>query len=390
LAVSAASGRLEIGFDAPAAVRAGLASMGRTEDVRFAPSGRRLGFACYAREQIAIADVEIGVAAGRPEIAVTSFSRFGSAELSEPHGIDFLDDNTLIVGNRAGGVTVFGLPIAGSDDELSRVGQVSGGTTALDAPGSVAVRWRGSGRAEVLACNNWTNTITRYPIGVDGVLAAGQVIARKWLDLPDGLAISHDDRWLAVSNHNSHCVLIFELATLSERSDPIGVLRGVRYPHGLRFSSGDRYLLVADAGAPYVHTFASRGDSWYGVGYPAATIRVMDDEAFARGRASPEEGGPKGLDLDSRTNVLVVTSEHQPLACFDMATALDRDERAEDELVQYELSILADAERLKREAAQAVAEAREEIRALQQSKAWRLMQPARRAYTAALRLKPGR
>jgi hypothetical protein len=81
--------------------------------------------------------------------------------------------------------------------------------------------------------------------------------------------------------------------------------------------------------------------------------------------------------------VLVVTSEHLPLAFFDAAAALDRGELVEDELVRYELCVQADIERLRRE----VEDVRAELRALHQTKAWRLMQPARRAYSAALRTK---
>jgi hypothetical protein len=386
--VSAGTVPLEIGFDAPAAVRDAIASMGRTEDVRLAPSGRRLAFACLASELIAVADVEITVSAsGRPEIAVTSLDQFQSPELRQPHGIDFVDDDTLIVGNRGGGVAVFRLPPAGAAGGMTPIGPVDGGVPLLlDAPGSVAVHSLGSGRHEVLACDNWANTVTRHALDAGGVLADGEVVVRKWLDLPDGLAISHDGRWLAVSNHDSHNVLVYEYSTVNEHADPVGMLRGVHYPHGLRFGADDRYLVVADAGAPHVQVFVPSGSGWEGVGYPAVTIRVMDDDTFARGRHNPREGGPKGIDVDPRTNVLVVTSECLPLAFFDVAAALDRGELGgapEDALVGYELHVLADRERIKAAAAEAEAQLRE----LRQTKAWRLTEPARRAHEAVARLK---
>ncbi len=389
MAVSAGTRPLEIGFDAPAIVRDALATMGRTEDVALSPGGRRLAFACYATEQIAVADVEITVSASGPEIAVTSLNQLASTALHEPHGIDFLDDDTLVVGNRAGGVTVFRLPPADGMGELTPIGPVDAGQPRrLDGPGSVAVHTLGSSRHEVLACNNWANTVTRHTLDAGGVPAPGEVVGRKWLDLPDGIAISHDGRWLAVSNHNSHSVLVYEYSTLDEHADPVGILRGVQYPHGLRFGPRDRHLLVADAGAPHVHVFVPSGSGWQGVGYPAVTIRVMDDDTFARGRHSPEEGGPKGIDVDQRTNVLVVTSECLPLAFFDVAAALERGEVDEDALVQYELHLLAETERTKTAAAEAVADAKAQLTELQQTKAWRLMQPPRRAYGALLRLKP--
>ena len=50
----------------------------------------------------------------------------------------------------------------------------------------------------------------------------------------------------------------------------------------------------------------------------------MDEAAFSRGRTNPQEGGPKGLAINSGSNVLVVTSEFQPLAFFDVPALLER------------------------------------------------------------------
>jgi len=44
----------------------------------------------------------------------------------------------------------------------------------------------------------------------------------------------------------------------------------------------------------------------------------MDDETFSRGYYNPEEGGPKGLDIDCDKGILAVTSEMQPLAFFEI------------------------------------------------------------------------
>jgi hypothetical protein len=389
MVVSARPVPLEIAFEAPQVVRDTLATLGRTEDVRFAPGGRRLALACYTGERIALADVEIDMSASGPRVAVTRLEQLESSALREPHGIDFADDDTLVVGKRAGGIAVFRLPPAGSAGRLTPVGSADSGLHGLlDSPGSVAVRSLNAGRHEVLACNNWTSTITRHTLDSGGALTGGEVVGRKWLDLPDGLAVSGDGRWLAVSNHNSHSVLVFAYPTLSEDSDPVGVLRGTLYPHGLRFGAGDRHLLVADAGAPFVHVFAPPGGGWQGAAYPAASIEVMDEVTFQRGHRNLEEGGPKGIDLDPNTNVLVVTSECQPLAFFDVGAALDRGglDGATEALVRYELQVLAETERTK----EAAAEARAQLAELVRTKAWRLTKPARHAYGAALRLKASR
>lgn len=378
---------LEIELEAQQAVRDALTELGRTEDVRFSPSGRRFALACYSDARIALADVEIDVSASRPHVSVTRLERLEASGLHEPHGIDFADEDTLVVGQRSGGVSVLRLPGAGRPDRLTAIDSTGVVDGLLDSPGSVAVRSLADGRQEVLACNNWTSTITRHTIDSGGALTGGEVIARKWLDLPDGLAVSGDGRWLAVSNHNSHSVLVFEYPTLGESSDPVGLLRGALYPHGVRFGPGDRTLVVADAGAPYVHVFDAPGDGWSGVGYPARTIRVMDEETFARGHRNPQEGGPKGIDVDARANVLAVTSECQPLAFFDFGAALGRDwhDGRADALVGYELAVLAEIERVKTDAGAA----RRAIDELRQTKTWRLMEPARRVYGTARRLGSG-
>lgn len=378
MSVSSIPGSGELRFEAKDAVRNALAGMGRTEDLRFSPDGRRLAFACYANDRIAVADVEIDVTATGRTIALTGLVYLASQWLREPHGIDFVDDETIVVGNRGGDVDVFRFSTDPTELELvARAGDASG---LLDSPGSVVVRALADGRHEVLACNNWRNTVTRHPLIADGGTATGEVAAREWLDLPDGLALSRDARWLAVSSHNTHTVFIYALPGGDGDGDPVGMLRGVRYPHGLRFANDDRHLLVADAGSPYVHSFASSGD-WRGVRLPVATVRVVDDETFARGRKNPAEGGPKGLDVEPRTNVLAVTLEEQALAFFDLDSVLDaRPEGFYDVQMQYESLIRSEAEERIARAEEAAARASALLEETLATRAWRMTAPARRVH----------
>lgn len=365
MGVRAASVPLEVDFDAPPSVRDTLAVIGRTEDIRFAPGGRRLAIACFVGQGIALADIEISRGGSGPEIAVTSLDLLDSRALADPHGIDFLDDDTLVVGNRGGGVAVLRLPPSGGDEVTTAYpvdGEIEG---LLQGPGSVAARSLGEGHYELLVCNNFANTVTRHLVDGTGALVRGEVVLRRWLDIPDGLALSHDGRWLAVSNHNTHSVFLYERSRLGEDADPVGILRGVNFPHGIRFGAEDGYIVVADAGAPHVHVFLPTDGGWEGVGYPAATLTVMDDDTFLRGRHNHMEGGPKGIDLDLRSGVLVATSECQPLAFFDLGGALERElGRAEDALVRYEIDVLAEAESVKSAAAAEASALRAETEAL--------------------------
>jgi hypothetical protein len=272
----------------------------------------------------------------------------------------------------------------------------------LAGAGSVAARPLGAGRHEVLARNNYANTVTRHKLDEHSMFAGSEVLVERGLDIPDGIALSHDGRWLAVSNHNANGVFVYEYAGLSREADPVGILRGVSYPHGIRFGSENTYLAVADAGAPFVHLFLPSEEGWKGVRYPSTTIRVMVDETFARGRHNRPEGGPKSIDVDLRTNVLVVTAECLPVAFFDLSEALaaggcDDNDAA---LLQTELDLVTEraaalAERTRLAAAVSglqseseelrlnAAAANAQLAAFEKSILWRLTAPVRRTLETA-------
>jgi hypothetical protein len=356
----------EIAFEAPGAVRETLARLGRTEDVRFAPGGRRLAIACYERNSIAIADLTI---AGHGSITVERVQEYRSDALRDPHGVDFVDPETVVVANRVSGLSAFRLaegdalvPIATLGRDVHHVPRV---------PGSVAVR--PGDRPEILVCDNAESVVARYVLDA-GSIAGGELVASRWLDLPDGLSLAGDERLLAVSSHDTHSVVIHALEGRAD-ADPIAVLRGVRYPHGLRFFGEDRYVVVADAGAPFVHVFSRPHAGWGGVEYPAFSLRVMDDELFTRGHHNLQEGGPKGVDVHPATEILAVTCEERSLAFFDLGAAVDAgaDAPSPDALLQYELHVVERFAAAKR-AAQA------QVAALENTALFRVAAPARRAY----------
>ncbi|HET8529791.1 MAG TPA: hypothetical protein VFO08_01475 [Methylomirabilota bacterium] len=193
--------------------------------------------------------------------------------------------------------------------------------------------------------------------------------------------MSPERRWIAVSNHTTHNVLLYENSpALNADADPDGILRGIYYPHGLRFSADGRHLFVADAGAPYLHIYAQDPDQWSGVRHPVASIRIMEDAVFERGRRNPEEGGPKGLDIDAGSKVLVVTSECQPLAFFDMPAllqiALAGGSAREQSIlgISHELSLMQESRKM--------AEQATDGNALRNSLSWRITAPLRRLNAA--------
>ena len=384
---------LELQYTAPQGVTDSIGALGRTEDVRFSPSNRRLAVASFYRDRVVVYDVDIASSSGATRIALTGGVELSSPALQWPHGVDFIDDDTLIVTSRGRDVALFALPPGERGMRSLEVPPMArwpaDRTTLLDAPGSVAVTRLEHGACEVLICNNNGHTVTRHLLDRDagGAIRHSEILLQKYLDIPDGVSVSPDRRWIAVSNHTTHNVLLYERSpALNAAVEPDGILRRVAYPHGLRFSADGSLLFVADAGAPYLHIYAQDADQWRGVRHPVATVRIMDDAAFERGRHNPEEGGPKGLDLDAGSNVLVVTSESQPLAFFDVPALLRlaseggsaREQRILG--IGHELSLMQES----REMAERAAEAN----ALRNSKSWRITEPLRRLNSIFRRRRP--
>lgn len=325
---------------APPDVAAVLATLGRTEDLVLAPDGQHLAIAGFLANSIAIVRFSEAFDPQR-QLDIERVVLLRAVGLVNPHGLGYLDAHTLVVANRSAELLLLELPDdidaacshASFDGACGRVGGLTvAGHVLLDGaapvpvrtPGSVAVRPLAPGVAELLVCNNYVHEVTRHVVarttpGVSGwAVVESDVLLRAELDVPDGIAVSPDGMWLAVSNHESHEVFTYRLdEALGPDSSPHGRLRGADYPHGLRFSADGTRLFLADAGLPYLHEYAATEGDWSGPREPSVTVRVMDDAVFRRGRTNTQEGGPKGLAL-LPSGAAVVTSDQQSLGCFDV------------------------------------------------------------------------
>lgn len=320
-----------IDFAASEDVRSVLRALGRTEDVKFSPDNRRLAVAGYKKNKLVVFDVAIEVSAAGKRVSLQDFIEITSPGLHAPHGLCFIDDQTLVVANRWGDAPILKLPPGGAEEKSVELipwqticrDQVH----LLDSPGSVTGSQLGENLYELLVCNNYANHVTRHILDIAGhfELKSSEILLSKGLGIPDGVAVSGDRRWIAISNHNAHSVFLYENTPgLNRHSEPDGILRNLNYPHGLLFTPDDRFMMVADAGAPYVNLYAKDGDGWKGMRDPVAAFRVMDETTFRRGRKNPQEGGPKGIDIDLGMNVLVTTCDEQVLAFFDLPSMLKK------------------------------------------------------------------
>lgn len=320
---------LQIDYHAPDVISRAVADIGRTEDIKFSPDGRRLAIAGFSRGLLLVIDLDWQAGVPGKRLLLTGHAHISSDCLHQPHGIAFIDNSTMIVANRGGEIAILQLPAGNNRRNHYHLAPISKIGTSKDCPvqtpGSVAVSQLDDNHYEVLVCNNYIHCVTRHIIDVDADyrVISNRLFLHKRLGVPDGIAISGDRRWVAVSNHNKHCVMLYDNdGTLGPHSEPTAVLRDISYPHGLLFSADGDMLLAADAGSRYVRGYRATDSSWKGIHRPDMSLCVMDEPTFCRGNFNVEEGGPKGIDLDKQNQVLAVTSEHMPLAFFDLSTIL--------------------------------------------------------------------
>lgn len=298
-------------------VLATLHAIGRTEDVRIRRDGHLAVIAGFLDGTLTFLDLPRG-----DGMQVGAVVTLGAPGLGLPHGIEFVSDDVIVVADREAGLLFFTLvPGAGGVlpaalDPLPVTGQ---DLPEFEMAGSVAAVGAATPAGVTLAvCDGPRHRVAMLSARLTGdevVVQSLPALRCTWLGHPDGVAASADGEWIAVS---AHWTQVIAMLRRGERGyTPAGVLRGPAFPHGVRFAAGGHHVVVADGGTPYVFVFASDG-TWDGTRYPAGRLRVTDDACFVRGATSPQEGGPKGVELTPDGRLLLVTSEQQPLAAFSI------------------------------------------------------------------------
>lgn len=390
---------MRIPFTAGAGVMAALRRVGRTEDVQWSPSGGRIALAGYTTDRVLVFDVQVELCGERVRVEVSGGLEAGSASFDHPHGLAWIDERTLVVANRYGRISIVELPAGPAPAgpvTLEPVAVVGADTRDLvKYPGSVSAFPIGMGLVELLVCNNHVHQVSRHLVDrrCSYAVRASESLVSAGLQLPDGVAHSRSGRWIAVSNHDRYCTFVYRYdERLHAGSDPDGVLRGTRFPHGVVFTPDERWILAADAGAPVVRAYYSADGNWDGEHEPVSAVQIVSDADYERGRFMPGEGGPKGIDLTPDGTLLVATCDEDRLAFFDMRPVIGtvsapadpacdaaEAERARLFLVRY----LGAARTRVDEATAAIREAGErELSLLLNSRWWRLTSPLRELSTS--------
>ncbi len=318
----------KVPYKATGLAEAALARIGRTEDVKWSPDGRRIAIAGFQRNAILLLDVDLSRRGGRTMVHLSGAQELTSPALSRPHGLSFISDQLLLVANREASAPLLHLPPEGGTAPSDVPAQEPiPGKMWLHSPGSVCNYRDQRGNYQVLICNNYANYITRHELEISDTVRVrhNELLLARDLGLPDGIAVSPDARWIAVSNHDEQTLRIYSNdAKLNRFSAPDALLHGTAYPHGLVFSRDGRHLLVADAGAPFLRIYSRNGRHWQGEQKPLLSLRLLDDSTFLEGHHNPMEGGVKGVDLQPESQLLVTSAEQQPLAFFDLETVMSR------------------------------------------------------------------
>ncbi|MFK7977888.1 MAG: YncE family protein, partial [Halioglobus sp.] len=229
-----------------------------------------------------------------------------------------------VVANRHGDVTGFKVPADEKHGELFLEPcfmLAESKQTKIQNPGSVDIYRHEDGAYRMLVCNNHLHTVTSHTLkGAEDISVSGhRVLVRKKLIIPDGLTVSPDKQWIAVSNHVTGELIVYRNTLRVNRfSAPVAVLGGIVCPHGVRFSSDGRRLIVADAASAYLHLFERDGEAWHSQSAPTKSVRLLSKSQFEEGRTNPEEGGVKGLDMTRDGKLLVTTCELDTLAFYTM------------------------------------------------------------------------
>lgn len=299
----------------------------RSEDVRFSPSGRLLAVLA-TQGKILLFTVDTIARPVRAEF----LTALVSSDLQAPHGLDWIDEETLVVANRRAGIAFLRVPRV-HQWELET--EIAAFTTVqphwfgapgemrplptrsiMTGPGSVRIH----GESIYVTCNK-ANTVTRHRLLEGPSCDEGTLAAQEGIEIPDSVAITRDGAWLAVSDHGHSRVLIFrpgETSPCGQLSDP-----GLRHPHGLAMVRNGKLLIVADAGGRGLYVFYAPDGTWDVVQTAAASqTEGVAEAVFDRVRSeTPEivralEGGTKGVDVSKDDRVVVSTCRGQTLRFY--------------------------------------------------------------------------
>jgi DNA-binding beta-propeller fold protein YncE len=222
-----------------------------------------------------------------------------SSKLIYPHGIVFIDDNHFCITNRfhKGNISIFKFPKIDIKTEY-----ILNPLISVDENMASGVVYYNS--YLYIVCND--NRVLKMQIDSNIKILNKTLLIQNRLNLPDGIGINSNASIIACSNHNTGEVLLYKNDDqLNYRTCPFKIFTGQLFPHGLMFSSDDKYLVVTDAGSKYIFIYSMDDDKKY-------INQVVSNSNFLQ--INLEEGGMKGIDIND--NEIILSYDKHPYNCF--------------------------------------------------------------------------
>ena len=292
----------------------------RFEGIAFSPSGNTIGVATSDTNAIFLYRRKPD---GLFEEAAYSSINGPTSGLNYPHDLTFSlfgDRELLAVANRTGSICIYLRNEATGVYTSDPAFEIRGRKAKLDFSDGVA--FVPPNDEYLAACNLSANRITFYRrtagSSVGFTLEPEFELKHRSLCSPDGLAFTQCGRWLAIANHGTHTVSIYQRRSNGPEYEPepvtiIGADSGLRYPHSVAFTSKTNHLVVTNAGANYFSVYRPEPDWSYATRWsqsPVLRQTVGPNSIFQQVNARNKmEGGPKGIAVH-QNNLAVCSPQH--------------------------------------------------------------------------------
>jgi 6-phosphogluconolactonase (cycloisomerase 2 family) len=294
----------------------------RFEGVAFSPRGDTLAIAASEGNALFLFRRK---ADGRFEDQPCSTISGAGSGLDYPHDVSFAasgDSELLAVAQRTGSICIYEKRKDAEHYGPVPVCEIRGPGSKLEF--SDAVAFVPPENQYLAACNLSAGKLTFYrrTPGPSVNFTSEPVFELQHPSIhgPDGLAFSDCGRWLAIANHGSHTVSIFERSgapgkPIKYGPEPVTVLDEprLRCPHSVAFTPQTNHLIVTNAGANYFSVYKPRREGADGTRWsPIPVLRqtVGPESIFREVNARNKlEGGPKGIAVHDN-KVAICSPEH--------------------------------------------------------------------------------
>lgn len=282
----------------------------RTEDVCVSPSKKYIAFTGFETHKILILSINTQLNIFDKYLVVTCKG------FKKPHGVAWLDDNTLVVANRFLNTIVFSFLNEDVSDTHKNI-------TVYDILKHQIIKdykdykcscvracHRSDTTYDIFVCSNTEGYVLQftYDTSLHSTLNS-HVLFDSVLAIPDGIALNKNKSLIAVTDYKHSSTFIFHYSFNTYESTLIATLKGAKFPHGVVFLN-DSKILTTCGGTPYVYEYSNTKEIWGGEYMFTSKYRCVEEELYNKHHINEMEGGAKGIDVYD--NYIITTCESTP------------------------------------------------------------------------------